>query len=582
MQSAAAASQSARSEEHIDDVDAHSRVQQDVLIQPWSSTDNRSQKSADASPLSAAIQNRRSPSSLQVPAILPLQNNLVSNNSGQDVRNTLSVPSGPLHSSSPVYPRNGQQSVESPVLQNHSQTFYHGSINNFNRPRTNLPVFGTTHHLAAHYGIPTRLPPIPRINFTSTTTNIRPPVPRFDESTPSTSASTSYQQPQAVSDDLGFRQFDTVMADYLKMVKDNSGTAVPSSPAKVPAQLEPPSAEQEGAAVQSISNMLFGEFFGATHYHIEGVTHRDLRGPAGGANDFTSPAWNDTPAWNEYLTSPFVDDETPFESFLDTPAAPNMPDVFQSPAVAGLNLGEEMFDGMPLVTHPNQTGYADGVNDFAKMSLQTAVSQPPPIPATESASASPIKPPVPNFDNMYTISPAMPTLEVPSTQTSPLMNDVSTVDEPVDENTIGRRKKVPTGTRKNITPETLIPFDAPTQARNYSAPSATSRKEIPAVFARKRARSAAFDEEDELAGSDGGSAEAPLNSSEADAIAAKRRQNTLAARRSRRRKLEHQQQLEERVVSAERERDMWKERAMMMRNLLVQGGQPDPFMNMSM
>ncbi|KAL5512753.1 hypothetical protein ACEPAG_3019 [Sanghuangporus baumii] len=564
----ASQTQSARSEEHIDDVDSQLGVQQDVLIQPWSSTDLRSQKSADASLQSAAQQIRRSPSSSSVSAIHPLQNNFIGTND-QDVLHTLSAPSGPHLPSSPAYLRNGQHTVESPVLQNTTHTS-HGSINNFNlRPRTNLPVFGTTSILAAHYGIPTRLPPIPRVNATSSTTHNRPPVPRFDESVSSTSTSYQYQQP--VSDDNGFPQFHTVMADYLKRFNEENGSggsAAPSSPAKAPAQ--PESTAEE--ATQNISNALFGKFFGAMH-DVEQLTHRRASGSAGGTNDFTSPMFAD---WNDYLTSPFIDDETPFESFLDTPAAPNMPDFFQSPAVAGMTIGEESFEGMPLVAQPNSTGYADGPNDFAKMTLENGI--PPPPSATDSGSASPVKPPVPNFDNLYTMSPSTPALEPPSTQTSPLINDVSTNSSNLD--VAGRRKKVPTGTRKNVTPESLIPVDAPTQVRNYTAPSATSRKPVPAAWARKRARSAAFDEEDELAGSDGGNIEAPLNDVEAEAIAAKRRQNTLAARRSRKRKLEYQRELEDGIESARRERDMWKERAMMLRTLLIQHGQPDPFMDM--
>ena len=169
-----------------------------------------------------------------------------------------------------------------------------------------------------------------------------------------------------------------------------------------------------------------------------------------------------------------------------------------------------------------------------------------------------------------------PALEPPSTQTSPLMEDVS-----IGPSKAAGRKKVPTGTRKNVTPESLIPIDAPTQPRNYIAPSSTSRKAVPAVFARKRARSAALglDEEDELAGSDV-AGEAPANSQEAAAIEAKRRQNTLAARRSRKRKLEYQRELEEGLEATRRERDMWKERSMMLRVRLMQLGQPDPFMNM--
>jgi len=121
-------------------------------------------------------------------------------------------------------------------------------------------------------------------------------------------------------------------------------------------------------------------------------------------------------------------------------------------------------------------------------------------------------------------------------------------------------KKGPTGTRKNITPEALVPLEAPTQPRNYLAPSSTSRKELPAVFAKKRARSMAFgDEEDEL---EEEAANGTPTGTEADAIAAKRRQNTLAARRSRKRKLEYQRDLEEALEAERTGKELWRGRAM--------------------
>lgn len=123
-----------------------------------------------------------------------------------------------------------------------------------------------------------------------------------------------------------------------------------------------------------------------------------------------------------------------------------------------------------------------------------------------------------------------------------------------------------TGTRKNITPESLIPLDAPTQTRKYATPSSTSRKDVPAVFANKRKRGPAFDdfEEDELASTE------PLrpNATEKEKIEWKRRQNTLAARKSRKRKLEHQLYLETKVEGLEREVGMWKTRAKTLQSVL--------------
>jgi hypothetical protein len=132
-----------------------------------------------------------------------------------------------------------------------------------------------------------------------------------------------------------------------------------------------------------------------------------------------------------------------------------------------------------------------------------------------------------------------------------------------------RRKSAPTGTRKNVTPESLVPIEAPIQPRKYVTDSATSRKELPAVFARKRKRSMAFGAEvaeDEKVIVD--PSVVPPSPLEMDAIEAKRRQNTLAARRSRKRKLEHQQELENAVDVERREKEAWKARAMALEALL--------------
>jgi len=129
-----------------------------------------------------------------------------------------------------------------------------------------------------------------------------------------------------------------------------------------------------------------------------------------------------------------------------------------------------------------------------------------------------------------------------------------------------RRKSLPTGTRKNVTPESLIPVDAPIQTRKYVSESATSRKELPAVFARKRKRASVDldDDEDLLA--------APPTNNELSAIEAKRRQNTLAARRSRKRKLEHQRELECVIENERAEKDAWKQRALAFEAILNSNG----------
>ncbi|KAF9643501.1 hypothetical protein BDM02DRAFT_3064407, partial [Thelephora ganbajun] len=119
-----------------------------------------------------------------------------------------------------------------------------------------------------------------------------------------------------------------------------------------------------------------------------------------------------------------------------------------------------------------------------------------------------------------------------------------------------------TGTRKNLTPDALIPLDAPVQSRSYLTPSATSRKDLP----RKRSRTEALGDDDE----------ANKDVAELDSIASKRLQNTLAARRSRKRKLEHQLELEANLEHEKQLKEQWRSRAMTLEALLLSHGIPVP------
>jgi len=180
-----------------------------------------------------------------------------------------------------------------------------------------------------------------------------------------------------------------------------------------------------------------------------------------------------------------------------------------------------------------------------------------------------------DMENLFTISPGTPMIDTPALDPVSLYHAPrfpSTAPSTGSPSTTGsRRRTSATGTRKGITPESLVPIDAPTQPRKYVTPSATSRKELPAVFARKRARSQALgDEEDEL---DSERGPGP-NATEKEQIEWKRRQNTLAARKSRKRKLQHQQELEDTVKGLTSEREVWKTRALTFRELLVSHGIP--------
>jgi len=224
---------------------------------------------------------------------------------------------------------------------------------------------------------------------------------------------------------------------------------------------------------------------------------------------------------NDFLTSPM---ESPFDDFLSTPGQ-KQDDYSEltSPLIADNDGGS--FDS-PLF------------HDIGRY-------EPPSAPKQPTAQAS-LFPPAPNFEGMYTLSPATPALD-PSSFIRP------------NPHPIPHRSNVPNGTRKNVTPETLVPLDAPVQPRKYLTESSTSRKEEPA--SHKRAHSSAFGDEEEQEIDPG-----------LDSIAAKRLQNTLAARRSRKRKLEYQRELETALDAERAEKEQWRARAVTLEALLTSHG----------
>jgi len=234
---------------------------------------------------------------------------------------------------------------------------------------------------------------------------------------------------------------------------------------------------------------------------------------------------------NEYLTSPLLD------SPLDD-------EVLTTPAFGSADIHADILTS-PLLDDFGDDSYSNFPSLFGDLSSL--------YPPSKDVEPHNLTQPNFDFDDLYRISPETPMINTPN---------VSPLDSPAYK-AVQRKSKV-NGTRKNITPESLVPIDAPTQQRKYLTPSATSRKAVPAVFARKRARTAAFDDEqDEL--------EDVLitpSMSEQEQIEAKRRQNTIAARRSRKRKLEYQRELEESVERYKRESEMWKAHAMTCQALL--------------
>jgi len=220
--------------------------------------------------------------------------------------------------------------------------------------------------------------------------------------------------------------------------------------------------------------------------------------------------------------------ESPFDDFLSTPGLRNddYASEFTSPLIAG---GDDF--GAPY----HNTPLFDDVGLFEP-------------PSSSDKRVAPHLFSSVHLEDMYTISPATPALDA-SPLFAPPPSRLSS--------------NLPTGTRKNLTPNALIPLDAPVQPRNYLTPSATSRKEPP----RKRSRTEALGDADDEANEEVG---------ELDSIAAKRLQNTLAARRSRKRKLEHQLDLEINLEHEKQQKEQWRSRAMTLEALLLSHGIPVP------
>ena len=296
-----------------------------------------------------------------------------------------------------------------------------------------------------------------------------------------------------------------------------------------------------GAAVQALMEVLQGE-------HDDYVQRTDLLTMSYVDSRPASPEFQTVADFSDFLTSPM---ESPWDDFLTTPV------------VGSVDIGSEMFTSPVIADGDDFDSYDDRPLFGDPLVLSAPVRDPPKADAA-APKAAPL-PPSANFDGLYTMpSPSTPALDPASLHPSPRAPPMAAPPTPPS-----RRRNGPTGTRKNITPETLVPLDAPIQPRKYVTPSSTSRKEVPAVFARKRARSSAFGEEDELRAED-------LPSHELDAIEAKRRQNTLAARRSRKRKLEHQRNLELSLEEERTQKEMWKARATMFEALLRSHGHEVP------
>lgn len=383
-----------------------------------------------------------------------------------------------------------------------SSLFNHHGLTQLNScPRTSNQVFQTGEELALHYGIPTLLPPPPTIKKTRQSSII---------------------------------DFDTLRNNYLNMISQKPSEPSMSVDVPVPVPVDSVPSTDMDQTDQLINELLSSPMQWDTAY-------------------LTSPVALGTPA-QDFELSP---DETPLTEFLNTPLIEAGDELFPSPAF-----------NSDLSLFATDERYYTAAPESVKIKsaelppeLPDSLLEMPPIPEPDTIDPTAIYPspthtvPPASFSSVQsaldTLSPSEPT-------TSTFVSGTGTI--------ISRRTRSnATGTRKNLSPDKLIPLDAPTQPRRYVMPSATSRKEVPAVFQRKRQRSEMEDEQDELE-------PLPPNATEREQIEYKRRQNTLAARKSRKRKLMYQQDLETHNSELMEDLTRWKTRCDVLSKMLESHG----------
>ncbi|KAG9105226.1 hypothetical protein FRC07_009479, partial [Ceratobasidium sp. 392] len=261
--------------------------------------------------------------------------------------------------------------------------------------------------------------------------------------------------------------------------------------------------------------------------------------------EFASPLWEDTPNLSD--ASPF----TPSSSSALHQTSPALIDYSDTSSGS-----VPLFGPTPVVVGtPNLDGLnlASGGLGFQNLDHLLQMNESPTSPAIDTSTMfSPQASPL--FPSEHSVPQARPNVA-----------GQRSVSDPVP------KRAQPTGHRKNLNPEQLLPVDAPTQQRNYYGPSATSRKVLPAGFEDRRAKIVAK----RRRGVESAAVEMTEEEILSAAVEDKRRANTVAARRSRQRKLEHVKNLEDELAAARQEAELWKERAIAAEGMLKslsQGG----------
>ncbi|KAF5381930.1 hypothetical protein D9757_007568 [Collybiopsis confluens] len=389
--------------------------------------------------------------------------------------------------------------------------------------------------LAAHYGIPQSLP--------------KPPKPNLR---PEYTAAQNYSTPTAPISD-----FEALRQSYLTMLSSTPEDPTPS--------VEPATNLPSGDALQPFYNESLPQFQIAQNFGEYLTSPLDTP-----YDDFTNTSPLDDSPWIPDLNTPIMDQIDDFEYLADpTSAWDESAPLFDE---AGLPYYKQssIHDGVE-VKESQQSSQSDAAELLSNHKLYLFSPSSPVLEDFNSHPVPSIHSPAQRTGRALYSSPRLPT--------SPIFQPSAAAAATTTERTRSKSRGPSlnaTGTRKDITPESMVPYNAPTQSRSYVLPSSTSRKAYPAHAARKRSRSEAFgdntQEQDELTSE---AAPGP-NASEVEHIEWKRRQNTLAARKSRKRKLEHLRIVECERDELKQDRDKWKVRCGVLEGVLKATGTPVP------
>ncbi|KAJ8079808.1 hypothetical protein PM082_016630 [Marasmius tenuissimus] len=420
--------------------------------------------------------------------------------------------------------------------------------------------------MANRLGIPSMLPKPP--SSSSTTSTMSPP----SSSSPPAAAVTQLAQssppappPAPTLDYQSLREAYLLMLSQQPSTASTSSTFISSSPANA-------DVDNGGIAVEN--------GMASSQVAIQNTAANDVASPY--SPYLTSP--ENAILGDEFLASPIFSDASPvFSDFLGddftsplmsnqtSPVSPVFDEFNTSPGMDS-PLGD--FLNTPVMDAVDQVGVEDAdaqwapLFDDAALGVYEPLEQQKAVEAPVASTSGTVSPPttISPSDMSPTVSPPNMTMS-PSASTTPARMETRSSSHGQSRTQPKpqlQRRYVPNGTRKGVTPDTLIPIDAPIQSRYRTASSSSSSKrrktESGAVPTGTEPDVEAQDDDDE--------------GNEERKRAAKRERNTLAARTSRKRKLEHQLQLQDANDKLAVEVQQWKTRAEVMEGMLKANGWP--------